>query len=237
MTPRAAATVMLVRAPENGGLEVYMARRSAQSSFMPDAYVFPGGALDAADASAQAIACLDREPQNVEPEFAVGAIRELWEEAGVLLAVRDDGSFIQSSDISALRNNLSAGASFNEAAADARLRLRGSALAYYSRWVTPPDVKRRFDTRFFIAREPAGQVATADAYEMHEGVWIRPSEALARGERAEWTLVFPTVRHLERLASFASVDALLDHAGMRRPEPVMPSIGSDGLIRLPEAGW
>jgi recombination protein RecT len=228
---------MLVRATQSDELEVYMARRSAQSSFMPDAYVFPGGALDAADATEQAVSRLDRAPESVEPEFAVAAIRELFEEAGILLAMREDGSELRPRDIAALREALAAGRTFGEAAAHAGLRLRGAALFYYSRWVTPPDVKRRFDTRFFIASEPADQVATADAYEMHDGVWIRPSEAVQRGECGEWTLVFPTIRHLERLASLESLGALFEHARSRRPEPVMPSIGSDGMIRLPEGAW
>jgi len=231
-TPRPASTVMVVRAA-GAGIEVFMARRSAQSPFMPDAYVFPGGAVDAADAQPEAIARLDRVPAGVEPQFAVAAVRELCEEVGMLLAARADGLPLEGREVNAVREVLASGGRFNDVVAERDLRLTGSAIAYYSRWVTPADVKRRFDTRFFVARAPAGQTAAADAFEMHDGVWIAPADALERGASGEWTLVFPTIRHLERLAQFATVEALFEHAGARRPQPVTPVVGGDGIIRLP----
>lgn len=230
---------MLVR-DEGGGIEVYVARRSARSAFMPDAYVFPGGALDACDDSPQALALLDAVPAGVEGAFAVAAIRELLEEAGVLLGHRAGGAAPLASDVAALRERLAAGDDFAELLEHGAWRIEGSALTYYSRWITPPgEMARRFDARFFIARAPADQAAAADAYELHDGLWIAPREAIARFERGEWTVAYPTLRHIERLAAFASVDELVANARTRNPVAVMPTLAADGDISLPRelADW
>ncbi len=230
---------MLVRDAPSLGIEVYVVRRSARSAFMPEAYVFPGGALDAGDALPQAVARLDRVPAGVAPEFAVAAIRELFEEAGILLARHAGGGALEPHEVAQARTQLAV-AGFDATIERLRLRLCGSALSYYSHWITPPaETTRRFDAHFFIARAPDGQIATADAVETHDGLWIVPREALARGERGEIVLVFPTLKHLERLAAFTSVDALEAHARERRPQPVMPDVDPDGTIRLPErlAEW
>jgi recombination protein RecT len=230
---------MLLR-DEGGAVEVYMARRSARSAFMPDAYVFPGGALDARDDSAQALALLDSVPAGVEGAFAVAAIRELLEEAGVLLARRSDGAAPNAADVAALRQRLAAGDDFAELLERDAWRIAASALTYYSRWITPPgEMARRFDARFFTARAPANQAAAADAVELHDGLWIAPREAIARFERGEWTVAYPTLRHLERLAAFSTVDELVAHARTRTPVAVMPDLARDGAISLPReaADW
>jgi recombination protein RecT len=226
---------MLVRESTHSGIEVYMARRSSRSAFMPDAYVFPGGAVDADDASESTLARLDEAPAGVEPEFAVAAIRELFEEAGIFLGLREDGAPVESDELTRTRTALaSGGLSFGAALERNGWRLCGNALTYYSRWITPPaELSRRFDARFFVAQAPQGQAAAADAVEMHDGLWIRAAEALARGERGEWTLVFPTLRHLERLTVFTSLDDLEAHARTRRPVPIMPEVARDGVISLP----
>jgi recombination protein RecT len=224
---------MLVRDRLPHGIEVFVVRRSVRSAFMPDAYVFPGGALDAGDTLPQATARLDAAPAGIAPAFAVAAIRELFEEAGILLARHEDGRALGPDEVARARAGL-AERGFNATIDNLRLRLCGTALSYYSHWITPPaETTRRFDARFFIARAPHGQVAAADAVETHDGLWIDPHEALARGERAEIVLVFPTLKHLERLASFGSVDALEEHARGRRPSAVMPAVDPDGTIRLP----
>jgi len=238
--PRPASTVMVVRDAWSAGIEVYMARRSARSPFMPDAYVFPGGALDENDADELVVSRLDRIPKGVEPAFAVAAVRELFEEAGMLLAFRDDGSALRRDELASARRSLRNGIDFAAMLEQNGWRLRGSALTYYSRWITPPgEVARRFDARFFIARAPGDQSAAADAIEMHDGVWISPAQALARGGRGEWMLVFPTSRHLERLAEFTSVTELEGHAEAREPFAVMPNLTAEGVISLPPdlANW
>jgi 8-oxo-dGTP pyrophosphatase MutT (NUDIX family) len=231
--PRLAATVMLVRDLAPRGIEVFVVRRSARSAFMPDAYVFPGGALDAGDAAPQAVARLDSVPAGVPAEFAVAAIRELFEEAGVLLAHRPDGAPPAHGDVAAARVAL-ARDGFDATIERLQLTLSGSALSYYSRWITPPvETTRRFDTRFFVARAPEGQRASADAVETHDGLWISPADALARGDRGEIVLVFPTRKHLERLAGFGSVAELVEHTHERTPRPIMPDVDADGTISLP----
>jgi 8-oxo-dGTP pyrophosphatase MutT (NUDIX family) len=231
--PRPAATVMLVRDARPRGVEVFVVRRSARSAFMPDAYVFPGGALDAADASPEAVARLDAIPAGVSAAFAVAAIRELFEEAGVLLARRKDGANVAPDAVAAVRTRLEA-VGFGGVVDAIDATLRGSALTYYSHWITPPvETTRRFDTRFFVARAPADQVAAADTVETHDGLWTTPGAALACAERGEIVLVFPTRKHLERLSVFASVDELEAHARARRPQAVMPDVAADGTITLP----
>ena len=237
--PRLAATVMLVRDLMPRGIEVYVVRRSARSAFMPDAYVFPGGALDAADAEPQAVARLDSVPAGVPAEFAVAAIRELFEEAGVLLARRTDGAQFAHDDVVEARASLER-EGFDATIERLQLSLSGSALSYYSRWITPPvETTRRFDTRFFVARAPEGQLASADAVETHDGLWIAPATALGRGDRDEIVLVFPTRKHLERLAEFDTVAELVEHSRARTPGPIMPDVDADGTISLPPElqGW
>ncbi len=125
-------------------------------------------------------------------------------------------------------------------AATGRCARRAPFSSYYSHWITPPvETTRRFDTRFFVAPAPYGQRASADAVETHDGLWIVPAEALARGDRGEIVLVFPTRKHLERLAEFASVAELIEHARARTPRAVMPDVDADGTITLPAElqGW
>jgi recombination protein RecT len=237
--PRPAATVMLVRDRVDGGIEVYLARRSGRSAFVPDVYVFPGGGLDAEDASPRAIARLDRLDGAVPPAFAVAAIRELFEEAGILLAREADGGPPEAAALEAARESLTAGAPFADVVETAGWTLLASSLAYYSNWITPPGLARRFDARFFAARVPEGQTAAVDAVEMHDGLWLDPADAVARSERGELALIFPTRKHIERLATFGSVDALLAHARGRHPFPVTPEWSAEsGLHLRPEhAEW
>jgi 8-oxo-dGTP pyrophosphatase MutT (NUDIX family) len=237
--PRPAATVILARDRAAGGIEVYLARRSARSKFVPDVYVFPGGALDAEDALQRATARLDRLPDAVPPGFAVAAIRELFEEAGVLLARDAAGGAPDPAALAAAREALVSGTSFVQVVEGSGWTLLASALAYYSNWITPPGLSRRYDTRFFVACSPEGQTAAVDAVELHDGHWLDPADALEQSRRGELALIFPTVKHLERLSAFASVDALLRHARERRPFPVTPEWVEGGALRLrPEhAEW
>jgi recombination protein RecT len=209
MVPRPAATVMLVR-PAGAGIAVYMTRRSSRSRFMPDAYVFPGGAVDANDG-------------DLPEAFAVAALRELFEEAGILLARGADGqpARLDADALSALRREAS-GASLTTLLERGGLRLDVEALTYYSNWITPESEPIRFDAHFFIARAPEDQIAAADSIEVHDGMWIAAADALASADRGELTVRFPTRKHLERLARFAEIDALLAHARGRTVVAVMP---------------
>ena len=235
--PRAAATVMLLREGERGcGFEVYMARRSARSRFSPEMYVFPGGAVDAADGSQQAFARLNGRPATVGAEFAVAALRELFEEAGVLIACDPDGhqaGFAEPEKLTALRAEVAQGAALLELLAREDLFLDARELHHYSNWVTPSSEPLRFDTHFFVARAPNDQVAAADAFELHDGRWIDPKDALASADRGEFALMFPTRKHIERLAAFDRLEAMLAHASSRRIVSVEPFRSADGGIEIP----
>jgi recombination protein RecT len=232
VVPRLAATVMLVRPDAATGICVYMTRRSARSKFVPDAYVFPGGAVDPEDREIVASGGMHGSAGAVGPELAVAAIRELFEEAGILLA-RDRNGAVASPDAAtmlALRRERVDGMRFDELLARHGFVPDASALLYYSNWITPVTEPRRFDTHFFIARAPEDQIAAADAVEVHDGIWIAPSEAMARGDRREMMIIFPTYKHLERLSRFGDIDTLLAYARERSVTSVMPIERPDGTF-------
>ena len=232
VVPRLAATVMLVRPDPISGVAVYMTRRSARSRFVPDAYVFPGGAVDDEDRDLAAASTMHGSAGAMAPELAAAAIRELFEEAGILLARDADGVAISPSaaELAELRAERVGGVRFDELLARRGLVPDAGALFYYSNWITPVTEPRRFDTHFFVARAPEDQVAAADAVEVHDGTWLAPAEAIARGDRGEMTIIFPTRKHLERLAAFADVEAVLAHARERSVAPVMPIERPDGTF-------
>ena len=231
---------MLVRHGE-AGPEVYLTRRASRSRFMPDAFVFPGGAVDAADredarvlAGTPALASGDL----AELTLRIAAIRETFEEAGILFARDAAGPVTPNGDaLAALRAEAMCGAGFGTLLASRMLRPDVDALAYYSNWVTPASEPIRFDAHFFVARAPAGQVALADAVEVHDGMWLAPAGALAASDRGELTVRFPTRKHLERLARFDDLDALLAHVRARSIVPVRPVERDDGSIAFDEDGW
>jgi 8-oxo-dGTP pyrophosphatase MutT (NUDIX family) len=103
-------------------------------------------------------------------------------------------------------------------------------LARFSRWITPAEVTVRFDTHFFVARAPDGAEAKVDGGECVAALWLTPSEALERGQRDELMLVFPTIKHLEQLAEFDSVDHAMDSARARKVQPVQPRVLVDGGV-------
>jgi recombination protein RecT len=201
----------MVLRPDPAGIAVYMIRRNSRSRFMPDAYVFPGGAVDPGDG----------EPPH---SFAVAALRELFEEAGILIAcdARGARAKLDAGAQAELRSRGAAGEPLVELLRADGLVLDTRALVYYSNWITPASEPIRFDAHFFVARAPDGQAGAADATEVHDGIWVVPSDALARAERNELTIRFPTQKHLERLARFAQVDAFIEHALLRNVAPVYP---------------
>jgi 8-oxo-dGTP pyrophosphatase MutT (NUDIX family) len=233
---RDAASVIAAR-DDADGPAVFMVRRTARAAFLPDLYVFPGGAVDAEDRREAADGALDGGVSGAEPAFVLAALRETFEEAGLLFADRP----LDATVLARGRRSLADG----ETTFGALLRSLGvrpdvSQMRYFSHWITPPIAAHRFDTRFFVARAPDDQVAEADATEVHEGRWIRPLEALAAYERGELGLIFPTVKHLERIAPYRSVDALLAFAGSKRIVTVSPHVDDAGIFSLDEkleAAW
>ena len=222
---RPAATVLLLRdAP--AGVEVLMTRRSLTASFAPGAYVFPGGGIDAADAAdAAAHAQATRRPTQGDAHLtqAIAAIRESFEELGVLLARHADGTPAGADDIAALDRH----APFVPQCAARGLTLAAAEVFVLAHWITDRDLPRRFDVPFLVARMPAGQTPVADEAEQFEPVWVRPADALARHEAGQFFIIFPTIRTLQRLSAYPTVDAVL--AACAGEQPLWTS--------CPRAGW
>ncbi len=210
--PRPAATVLLLRdGPE--GLELLMTRRSATASFAPGAYVFPGGAIDAADAQIHALARRRPTQGDLHLTQAIAAIRESFEELGVLLARHGDGRPVSAQDITSLDRHQP----FAQQCRERGLHLCADQVFVLAHWITDRDLPRRFDVPFLVARMPDGQVPVADESEQFEPVWVRPADALERHKAGTFFMIFPTIRTLERLERFANVDDVLAACAGERP--------------------
>jgi glyoxylase-like metal-dependent hydrolase (beta-lactamase superfamily II)/8-oxo-dGTP pyrophosphatase MutT (NUDIX family) len=221
---RPAATVLLLRdSPQ--GIEVLMTRRSMTASFAPGAYVFPGGGIDAADALAHSQSTRRATQSDVHLTQAIAAIRESFEELGVLLARRPDGSHLGTVEIAALDRK----APFPTVCAANGLTLDGAEVFVLAHWITDRDLPRRFDVPFLVARMPEGQEPVADESEQFEPLWVRPADALARHAAGGFFIIFPTIRTLERLQTYPSVQALLDACAVN-DEPLFTSCPRAGMV-------
>ena len=247
---RDAATVMLVRDGDDGRTEVFMLRRNLNSDFVGGAYVFPGGAVDEADRHADLEAvCAGRSDDQASAllgvdrgglAYWVAAIRECFEEAGVLLAYGPDGEVMSFADgetarrFHAHRQAVDTGGTRLLEVCDVEgLRLAVDRMHYFSHWITPEGAPRRYDTRFFVAAAPPQQTPLHDDREVIANMWIRPEDALARYDQGTFEMIFPTIKSLEAISRFASAADLLDaaaHAG--RPEAILPRITTDGGVRI-----
>lgn len=258
MTLRDAATVVLVRdtAGADTGFEVFMLLRTVKSDFNAGAYVFPGGAVDRADGgerarrlctgldAAQADARLGVDHGGLA--FYLAAIRECFEEAGVLLAAGTDGRILGLHDAATQQRFADYRAALNAGELDLadicereQLCLPLQRVHYYSHWITPEGMPRRYDTRFFLCRAPAGQEPLHDGQETVDHCWVRPAQALARHADGNFNLVPATRKQLEFLARFPDSDSLLRHvAAIERVPAILPTLvmGADGRpqrVRLP----
>jgi recombination protein RecT len=220
---RSAATVLLLRDTLNG-IEVLMTRRSMTASFAPGAYVFPGGGIDAADASAHTMAQRRPKQSDLHLTQAIAAIRESFEELGILFARHADGRWAHNSDIAQIDRK----APFADQCQTLGLTLAADQVFVLAHWITDRDLPRRFDVPFLVARMPENQTPVADEAEQFEPVWVRPADALARHEAGDFFIVFPTIRTLERLKAFATVEAVLQACAVN-DEPLWTS--------CPRAGW
>ena len=220
---RPAATVLLLRdGPQ--GLEVLMTRRSMTASFAPGAYVFPGGGIDAADAQAHSQSSRRAGQSDLHLTQAIAAIRESFEELGVLFARHADGRWADQTDIGAIDRK----GAFADQCMARGLQLAGDQVFILAHWITDKDLPRRFDVPFLVARMPEGQTPVADEAEQFEPVWVRPAYALARHKAGQFFIIFPTIRTLERLKVYATVDEVLA-ACAATEEPLWTS--------CPRAGW
>lgn len=225
---RPAATVILVR-DGTQGIEVFMMQRTHRADFVPGAYVFPGGSLDATDfSSVSEVPCSGLEDASASRLLKlergglahwIAAIRECFEESGLLLARDLSGRLVELQDsettqhLSACRKKLAAGElTLADICRSRNIQLATDKLVYFSHWITPPIAPRRFDTRFFIAEAPPAQTASHDDSETINHLWIGPAKALANHHRGELNLVFATVKILESLTGFHDTATLMAHA-------------------------
>jgi len=210
VTPRPAATILLLRDGDEG-LQVLMTRRSATASFAPGAFVFPGGTLDDADGGvlARQVARVRSDQDDTHRSYAAAALREAFEELGVLLAWQR-GSSAPVAPTLANTLNRSPHADFYGQLGAAGLELALDRTGWLSHWITDRDLPRRFDVRFFVAPMPADQHADADGEEQFEPVWVHPAHALARQEEGRFSMIFPTIRTLRQLKRFGRTGDVLD---------------------------
>ncbi len=218
---RLAATVVLMRDTPQG-IEVFMMQRPGGVDF-PDLHVFPGGKVDEQDLLEGWVhGCSEAEANRLLGlpagglRYWVTAIRECFEECGVLLA-RRGGRFLALDEpaevgrFDGYRQALIDGhMTMADLCRQEDLVLAADCLSYFSHWLTPPSVPRRFDTRFFVARMPVMQDTAAHAWETAGEHWIAPGEALAAAESGEWRMISPTLTTLKSLARFSRVDAVFE---------------------------
>jgi len=208
-TPRPAATVILLR-DTAGGPEVLLLQRTQSAVFLGGHYVFPGGAIDTADADTRIQKrCLGAVSADPPLPYRVAAIRECFEEAGILMACTKDGTPIGAARAESLMEYRQK--PFVELLEREDLYLQLDALAYYAHWITAPGRARRFDTRFFVAVAPAGQAGSHDANETVHHLWVRPAEALERGAKNEIELVFATQQTVADLKQHPTARAAFEH--------------------------
>jgi 8-oxo-dGTP pyrophosphatase MutT (NUDIX family) len=240
---RSAATLLLLA--DRPDLHVLLLRRRAASDFVPGMVVFPGGALDAADASPEVLArCADLDDGEASRRLGlprqglaywVAAVRETFEEAGVLLARRGARPLSLSEPeaaerFAALRDQVDRGQlRLADLLRAEDLCLDAAAIHYAARWITPEGPRRRYDTRFFVAALPQGQQAGHDEREAVHSEWVRPADALARCEAGELAMLPPTNGMLRLLAAYSRCQEALEAAARHQHGPDVPvRLGGEG---------
>jgi 8-oxo-dGTP pyrophosphatase MutT (NUDIX family) len=246
---RPASTVMLVRDVPSD-IEVFMLQRTTNAVFASGMYVFPGGRVDDLDAAAELDELSDGLSDAEASEllrvpsgglaYWVAAIRECFEEAGVLLARDSRGEFVALND----SDSQSRFAQARDAVHDGTLtlaelcraeglRLAVDAIRYVSHWITPVGEKRRFDTRFFVAVAPQSQDPLHDDKETVASLWVTPTDALSKARRGELAMIPPTIANLEFLAAHRSSSQAISAAQkIGVPTPILPKLRYDGDGRV-----
>ena len=248
---RPAATVMLIRDIENGEFEVFMLQRTLNAAFAGGMYVFPGGRVDELDGIEE----LEQLCDGLDDKHASGllqipsgglaywvaAIRECFEEAGVLLARNsqtkqlvafDEPAIIQRFDEARLKIHDSS-LSVIDLCLSENLSLVTESIHYVSHWITPVGEARRFDTRFFVARAPESQEPLHDSQETIASLWVQPQDALDKLARGELAMFPPTSENLKFLANFKTTDEVLAAAKkVSNPTAILPRLrtNSDGKV-------
>jgi 8-oxo-dGTP pyrophosphatase MutT (NUDIX family) len=229
VTPVPAATVMLVRDGADG-MEVFMVVRHEKSDVHAGALVFPGGRVDPEDHELARDARVFPPLPGIDGAMAalrVAAIRETFEECGVLLArAQGESTLVGATRLGEIearhREPMMKGArSFGAILSAERLVLASDAMAYFANWITPERRAKRFDTHFFVASAPPDQVALHDGHEAVDSVWITPGNAIERARAGVYHLRFPTQMNLQKLGRHTAAQAALAAARVSRVVPVM----------------
>ncbi len=246
-----AATVILVRHSESAGWKVFLARRHHKQSFMAGAYVFPGGQVENYDKSPELGSYITKSP-NFNParilqenelleeealSFFIAAIRETFEEVGILLGGSPSGDFVSFHDknirarYSEHRRRLYASEiTLGDIAREESIVFYPDILVPYAHWITPEFEKMRFDTRFFLAKLPPEQRPVADAMELTESLWVTPKIALEKHCKKEIMLMPPTLKTIEELSAFESIEALFAATANKEIYPILPQLCGNFIL-------
>lgn len=238
---RPAATIVLLRDGDES-VEVLLMRRNRNAGFVPGAYVFPGGRVDGTDATPEALGRLDGlTVEGAEVRLALpgadppaigyylAALREAFEETGILIARRPDGTApptaASSPEVDAVRDDVMEDRiGFGEALDRLGCRLDGRSVEYLAHWITPLVEPRRYDTRFFAARVAGDTHPVVDPREMTDALWLSPLGALERYAEGSLPMVFPTIKTLEQLAAYPDADTALAEIGAAPVRTILPSL-------------
>ncbi len=250
VAPRPASTILLLRDGDGAEIEVFMMVRHYEIDFSSGALVFPGGSVDKGDQDIIASPELYSGGEGLDTaslSFRIAAIRETFEESGILLArPRQSKALVDARRASAIeaahRAVLCEGKStFLKVLTDSGMLLALDELVPYAHWITPEGLPKRFDTWFFLAAAPPEQVGAHDGKESTDSIWVSPREALEGGQSGRFKLPFPTTRNLIRLGKQPNVKAALDDSMGKPIVTVMPVVTKrDGVrqLRIPlEAGY
>ena len=233
-----ASTVLIIR---NGktGIEVFMVVRHHEIDFASGALVFPGGKVDRNDYDEKLknLSYIDEESESENLPFKIAAIRESFEEANVLFANDNTSNSIVS--INRLKNLNKWREKFNnnttsmlEFASGEDLSFSTKSLIPFAHWITPEKMPKRFDTRFFLAKVNAKQLASHDGFELTESFWIKPADALVKLTNGEMNMILPTIKNIEKLAEFSSSEEAFNYfqgLGDNAIPPILPKfIKKDG---------
>jgi 8-oxo-dGTP pyrophosphatase MutT (NUDIX family) len=251
VAPRPASTILLLRdSAARAEIEVFMMVRHYEIDFNSGALVFPGGSVDKGDREIIASGDLFSGGEGLDADalsFGIAAIRETFEESGILLArSKESRALIDAQRASAIeaghRKDLCEGnVSFLKVLSDNELVLALDELIPYAHWITPEGMPKRFDTWFFLAAAPPDQLGTHDGKESTDSIWVSPREAVAGGESGRFKLPFPTTRNLIKLGKHGNVGAALDDARGKpivTVMPVMTRLNGGRQLHIPlEAGY
>jgi 8-oxo-dGTP pyrophosphatase MutT (NUDIX family) len=225
-----------------GDFEIFMVKRSSRSTF-GSLYVFPGGKLDPEDSENDLYPyCEGMNNEEASKQlgikdnglsFWIACIRECFEEVGVLLTNPDDSILQDTYKLTKLRKELNnKEITFKEICVSESLRLRTKNIVPCAHWITPDIETKRFDTRFFLAKVNAKQLASHDGFELTESFWIKPADALAKLKNGEMNMILPTIKNIEKLAEFSSSTEAFNYfegLGDNAIPPILPKfIKKDG---------